>query len=119
MAETSSGEYTGVGGKRAAERRASSEGGCVLPADASRPEIVYPSSEDERTRTPGASCQALRLAVAQLSRLDDFTTENIGRGFFSEVYRVSTDAAPFPWPMGENFSLEVKRQKKCRTLNRN
>ena len=41
------------------------------------------------SRSPGASFLALRQAVAQLSRLDDFSLETIGRGFFSEVYRVS------------------------------
>ena len=72
------------------------EGACVIPEGAAPPGIVYPESEESRGRTPGASCQALRQAVAGLSRLDDFTMESIGRGFFSEVYRVSTDQTHRP-----------------------
>ena len=43
---------------------------------------------DVPLRSPTPSCQAVRRAFSALYRIEDFTLQLIGSGFFAQIYKV-------------------------------
>jgi len=59
-----------------------------LPTDITSAGTNDSSSVDVTLRSPTPSCQAVRRAVSSLYRLEDFTLQHIGSGFFAQIYKV-------------------------------
>jgi len=47
------------------------------------------SSVDIVPQSPTPSCQAVKRAFSALFRIEDFTLQPIGSGFFAQIYKVN------------------------------
>jgi len=58
------------------------------PTDIPSPGTCDSTSVVLTLQSPAPSYQAVRRAVSALYRIDDFTLEPIGSGFFAQIYKV-------------------------------